>query len=253
MRPAQAARSTESILPAFQASRRRLTLALLLAFLVQPGTTVSHAQVAPSPASRFVVLLDPAHGGDDSGARLAGSSGDAIAEKDFTLALSVRLRSLLEARGIQVVTTRESDATLSSDQRAQIANHAVAQACLVLHGAMSGAGVHLFLSSLQPSQPARFVPWQAAQASWVTRSVALAGVLNSALLHAGSTVTLGRTALTTVDRMACPAVAIEVAPDSAAKKSSGNTSGLDDAAYQARIAEALAAGLLEWREEGKQP
>ncbi len=255
MRPAPAARSTGSMLSAFEprGGMKALAVALIVFILFTLGTAASHGQAAPVSAGRFVVLLDPAHGGDDSGARLPGPADQTAAEKEFTLALSVRLRSLLEARGIQAVTTRESDATLTGDQRAQIANHAAAQACLVLHGTMSGSGVHLFLSSLRPAQPARFVPWKTAQASWVARSVALAGVLNSALLHAGTTVTLGRTALTTVDSMACPAVAVEIAPDNPTKSGSGKPSGLNDAAYQARIAEALAAGLLEWREEGRQP
>jgi hypothetical protein len=97
------------------------------------------------------------------------------------------------ARGIQVVTTRESDATVEPDKRAEIANHARAEACLSLHASESGSGVHLFTSSLAPAQPARFAAWKTAQAAWVTRSLALAGVLNSALLHAGMSVTLGRT------------------------------------------------------------
>jgi N-acetylmuramoyl-L-alanine amidase len=68
-------------------------------------------------------------------------------EKTFTLALSVRLRSLLGARGIQVVTTRESDSTVDLNRRAEIANQAKAQACLTLHATESGSGVHLFARS----------------------------------------------------------------------------------------------------------
>src|SRR5438477_634697 len=64
-----------------------------------------------------------------------------------------------------------------------------------------------------PATPARFVAWKTAQAAWITRSLALAGVLNSALLHAGTTVTLGRTPLPGIESMTCPAVAIEVAPE----------------------------------------
>ncbi len=172
-------------------------------------------------------------------------------EKAYTLGLSVKLRSLLTARGISVVTTRESDVSLDATQRAAIANHARAQACLSLHASMNGAGVHLFISSLAPAQDANFVPWKTAQAAWVSRSVALAGVLNSALVHGGLTVTLGRTALTTIDSMTCPAVAVEVAPESGRGGDSGVS--LDDPAYQAKVADALAAALLEWRAEGAQP
>jgi N-acetylmuramoyl-L-alanine amidase len=191
------------------------------------------------------VVLDAAHGGNDPGGHLANES-----EKAFSLALSVRLRSLLGARGIQVITTRESDSTVESNRRAEIANHANAQACLSLHGSQSGSGVHLFASSLPPAQPARFPAWKTAQAGWVTRSLSLAGVVNSALQHAGLPVTLGRTALPAIDSMTCPAIAIEIAPNRAA----GNTkTGLDDPGYQAQIAEALAAAMLEWKAEGRQP
>ncbi len=205
------------------------------------------AQAPPPPAippARFVVVLDAAHGGDDTGGRMANGQ----LEKNLTLALSVRLRSLLGARGIQVVTTRESDATVDLNRRAEIANRAQAQACLSLHASESGSGVHLFASSLSPAQPARFAAWKTAQAAWVTRSLALEGVLNSALQQAQMSVTLGRTTLPGVDSMTCPAVAVEIAPERDADKKV--TAGLDDADYQARVAAALAAALLEWRSDG---
>ena len=202
------------------------------------------AQPAPAaPQARYVVVLDAAHGGDDAGGRLANG----LEEKSFTLALSVRLRSLLAARGIQVVTTRESDAAVEPERRAEIANHAQAQACLSLHASQSGSGVHLFTSSLAPATTTRFAAWKTAQSGWVTRSLSLAGVLNSALQHAGMSVTLGRTTLPGIDSMTCPAVAVEIAPERGADQKT--TAGLDDAQYQARLAAALAAALLEWRTE----
>lgn len=216
-----------------------------MAAAAQLATAQSPLPVVPQ--ARFVVVLDAAHGGDDPGGRLAGNQ----LEKSFTLALSVRLRSLLAARGIQAVTTRESDANVSPDRRAEIANHAQAEACLSLHASQSGSGVHLFASSLTPAQPARFSAWKTAQAAWVTRSLALAGVLNSALLHAGMTVTLGRTSLPAVDSMICPVVAVEIAPE---RGSDNKTlTALDDPDYQARVAAALAAALLEWRSEARRP
>jgi N-acetylmuramoyl-L-alanine amidase len=211
------------------------------------ATQLAAAQAPPVPAAppaRFVVVLDAAHGGDDTGGRLANNQ----LEKDFTLALSVRLRSLLGARGIQVVTTRESNAAVELIRRAEIANRAQAQACLSLHASESGSGVHLFTSSLAPALPARFAAWKTAQAAWVTRSLALEGVLNSALQHAQMSVTMGRTTLPGIDSMTCPAVAVEIAPEVGPDKKV--TATLDDAGYQARVAAALAAALLEWRTDG---
>jgi N-acetylmuramoyl-L-alanine amidase len=219
---------------------------LLFALIVLPA----HPQAPSSPPARFVVLLDAAHGGDDAGSSLMAQSGQAQVEKTYTLALSVRLRSLLGARGITVVTSRESDTNLGAQQRGEIADHAQAQACLTLHASASGTGVHLFLSSLPPAQPARFMPWKTAQAAYIDRSIALAGVLNSALAHAGMKVTLGRTALTSIDSMTCPAIAIEVAPE---PNPGGGLIDVGDPAYQARIATAIAAGMLQWRAEPRQP
>src|SRR3984957_20883667 len=69
-------------------------------------TTPNAPPSAPAtvrPVSRFAVVIDAAHGGSDTGARLS----DRLLEKDLDLTLSVRLRSTLAAPGIPVVTTRE--------------------------------------------------------------------------------------------------------------------------------------------------
>jgi N-acetylmuramoyl-L-alanine amidase len=63
------------------------------------------------------VVLDPGHGGKDPGA--IGVSG--IREKDVTLDLARRLRPRLEARGFQVVLTRNSDRFLSLEERTALA------------------------------------------------------------------------------------------------------------------------------------
>lgn len=219
--------------------------ALSISLAGAPPALAQQVPAAPSP--RFMVVLDAAHGGDEPGGRF----NDGQVEKAVTLALSVRLRSLLAARGIQVVTTRESDANVEPARRAEIANHANAQACLSLHATEIGAGIHLYASSLAPAPAVHWTAWKTAQAPWVTRSLALAGVLNSTLLHAGDSVTLGRTSLPTVDSMACPAVAIEIAPE---RGSNGKvTAAIDDPSYQARVASTLAAALLEWRTEAREP
>jgi N-acetylmuramoyl-L-alanine amidase len=227
-----------------QAFRSLHRLSVIAAILIAVPSVAQQAPPAPvAPPPRFVVVLDAAHGGDDTGGHLA----DGQLEKALTLALSMRLRSLLGARGIQVATTRESDIAVDPNKRAEIANRAQAQACLSLHASESGSGVHLYASSLAPIRAVRFAPWKTAQAAWVTRSLAMEGTLNSALLHAGMSVTLGRTSLPPMDSMTCPAVAVEIAPE--LDKDKKIVSALDDPAYQARVATALAAALLEWRSE----
>ena len=215
----------------------------------QPAPAASVQPAPVQPVARFVVVIDAAHGGEDSGAQLAG----AVAEKTVTLAMSVRLRSLLTARGFQVVTTREGNVKLDPDARAQVANRAGAgggaAACLSLHASEAGNGVHIFVSSLAPAAPTRFLAWKTAQSAYVTRSLQLASVVNSAFERgsdAGPIVAnLARTSLPGVDSMACPAVALEIAP---VRDSDGQVeTEATDADYQSRIVDALAAALLEWR------
>lgn len=211
------------------------------------------AQTPAASGARFVVVLDAAHGGSDQGARLSngGNASQTQTEKNFTQSFALRLRSLLAARGIAVVATREGDATVDAGHRAESANHARATACLSLHASASGSGVHLYVSSLAPAEPGHLFAWKTAQAVYVTRSLALAGNLNAALGHAQIPVTLGRTALAGIDSMSCPAVAVELAPLLSAKHT--QTAALSDANYQARVAQALAAALVQWRTQAVQP
>lgn len=242
--PAGSSSGPALLLPA----RRWLGRAALLCALLG-GAAALAAQAPGMGGSRSVVVLDPAHGGADAGAHLAFSDGSNQDEKAFTLALSTRLRALLAARGFMVYTTRDGDLSIEASQRAVVANHTRAQACLSLHATTSGSGIHLYISSLTPPSDAVRVPaWKTAQSTYVTRSLALAGVINAAMTNASLSVTLGRTALPGMDSMTCPAVAVEVAPSPAGKQTPG---ALDDPAYQARVASALAAALVQWRSEGQ--
>ena len=234
----------------------------VVGWLVALGLVIGLPGLAQTPSSpprmgtqgRFVVVLDAAHGGDDGG----GQVGSAVAEKTVTLQLSVRLRSLLTARGFTVLTTREGNVNLDGDARAQIVNHAGAAACLSFHASASGTGVHLFVSSLEQKQPTRFLAWKTAQSAYVARSLKLAGALNSAFAHSGDSgsdagkagaepihATLARASLPGVDSMACPAVAVEVAPIRGTDRAV--VTDVTDAQYQAQIVETLAAALLEWK------
>ena len=99
------------------------------------------------------------------------------------------------------------------DRRAAIANHARAAACLSLHATESGAGVHLYTSSLDPAQATHFIAWKTAQAAVdhaQPRPRRRAQFRAAARRHQ---VTLGRTPLPGVDSMTCPAIAIEIAPE----------------------------------------
>jgi N-acetylmuramoyl-L-alanine amidase len=73
---------------------------------------------APTPREPFaVVVLDPGHGGQDSGAKVGS-----MLEKDFTLDVAQRVDRLLQAEGLATVMTRVGDAYVSLADRAALAN-----------------------------------------------------------------------------------------------------------------------------------
>lgn len=221
--------------------RRLLIVALLV---LSPSLVLAQQlpeRAVPAPATpQFVVVLDAAHGGADTGAHLANH----VEEKNLVVALAIRLRSMLAARGIAVITTREGDPTLPPAKRAAMANAQHAAACLVLHATESGSGIHLFTSSLPPAAPRTFLPWETAQAAYLQQSQRLSAEINSAMTHAEIPVTLGRTALQPLDNMTCPAAAVEIAP---LTRAGAITATLQDADYQSRILAALAAAIDGWR------
>lgn len=223
-------------------------------------SSIPRPAVAHPAELRFAVVVDAAHGGGDNGAALVSGA----LEKNYTLALAMRLRVLLNARGIHAILTRSSDGAVDPLSRATTANHAHASACVLLHATATGNGVHLFTSSLAPARrriavdstagdsPSadstggdrrrNFLPWQTAQASYETESLRLESDVNSALAEQHVPVLLDRTSLAPLDSLACPAVAVEVAPLDA------NTLVVDEA-YREKMAQALAAALVAWHSD----
>jgi len=222
-----------------------------------PGAAL--AQLSAGGFNRTLVVLDPAHGGGDTGSRI----NDQIVEKDVTLALAFRVRSLLAARGFTVVMTRDSDAAappsaapapsapaapLSLDDRAGIANHARPVACLLLHATASGVGVHLYTSELDPTAgEAVPAPWLTAQSAWVAQSQKLANQIGSAVGRAKVPLVVSRASVRPVDSLTCPALVVELAP------AGSDVTSINDAGYQQHIAEALAGALVFWQNQAEPP
>ncbi len=208
----------------------------------QSGTSLPALPPARPAQPRFLVILDPAHGGSDLGAHLNAQ----LAEKDLVLRLADTLRSALHDQGIETIATRSGDAAVTAVHRAEIANRQKPAACILLHATTSGSGVHLFTSSEAPAAAVPLLPWDAAQAPFIQQSLKLSSEINSAMTHAEIPVTLGRTSLQPLDNMACPAVAVEVAP----LVSRGNIgTPLTDAAYQQQLVGALAAAVAAWQRD----
>jgi N-acetylmuramoyl-L-alanine amidase len=88
----------------------------------RPTSPPPVALPAPPPARTLArtVVIDPGHGGDETGA--VGPGG--LLEKDVTLDIARRLAAVLARGGsIRPVLTRTSDTLVALDERAAIANH----------------------------------------------------------------------------------------------------------------------------------
>ncbi len=111
-----------------------------LAKTINPLLSKSAGAVSTAP----VIVLDPGHGGQDSGTRsvLPGKF-----EKDLTLDWALRLRDLLTARGWQVRMTRTNDCDLSIPARVAFADEVKADLFVSLH--FNSAGGKLSESGLE--------------------------------------------------------------------------------------------------------
>jgi len=158
----------------------------------------------PPPGGLRAIVIDPGHGGDETGAR--GSQG--IVEKNITLSVARRLKAALETRlGVRVLLTREGDQTVPLDQRASLANNNKADLFLSLHAnasvrpSVSGAEV-FFLSLAEYGDEAQeaaraqsetlpvlgggnrdieVVLWEMAQARHIEQSAAFAKAIEASL------------------------------------------------------------------------
>jgi N-acetylmuramoyl-L-alanine amidase len=115
-----------------------------------PTTTDRPSTTSTAPGAGYVVVIDPGHQGKGNPApepigpgaaqtKPKVSSGTAgvstgIPESELVLAVSLKLRDILDAAGVQVVMTRTTqDVDLSNIQRAQIANQAGADLFVRVH------------------------------------------------------------------------------------------------------------------------
>jgi N-acetylmuramoyl-L-alanine amidase len=105
------------------------------------------------------IAIDPGHGGDDEGAK--GAAG--AKEKELTLTVARRIRSVLEARlGIRVLLTRDDDRTVALDSRTALANNNKADLYISLHANASrratAAGATVYYAEFDKTTARSAVP-----------------------------------------------------------------------------------------------
>ncbi len=217
-----------------------LTLALITVAwgsLSTPGT----APVA-APLHQALILLDPGHGGPDPGAL----SAEGTLEKDVVLAVGLKLQDHLEAAGLSVIMTRETDTDLSEmpgaslrarkradlQRRVEIMNVSGADAVISIHA-----------NAIAASR------WQGAQVFYhpdrAPENQLLAECIQEELVHITRETTreinVSRDKYI-LDNVWLPVVIVEVGFLSNPREAAL----LDDPGYQDRIAWAITVGIMRY-------
>jgi N-acetylmuramoyl-L-alanine amidase len=112
----------------------------------------------PSTAPFALVVLDPGHGGQDSGTIKNG-----MVEKDLALDLAHRVERLLRDRGLVVALTRADDTYVSLQDRATMANKQPEAVFVSIHfdeaGRSAATGIETYYAAHPVSLPAQVVSW----------------------------------------------------------------------------------------------
>ncbi len=202
-----------------------------------PGAAAGMAAAAAHPA--YLVVVDAGHGGEERGAALS----DKLAEKDVTLAFARKLRGELQARGINTLMLRDSDATISLEQRADTVNASRAAVYVALHAASLGTGVRVYTAML-PAVPTRqqlFVPWEMAQAGHTAASRVVADAVVEEIGKRELPSSVVAAPVRPLNNLTSAAIAVEVSLPGPQVET------LNSAAYQQQVAAAIASGIANAR------
>ncbi len=239
----------------------------------RPPGQAGSTRVAPAT----VIVLDPGHGGVETGA--VGPGG--VQEKEVVLDLARRLQAALQKEpGVAVVLTRDEDRQVARDERTAIANQNRAELFVSLHlnssPAKGAAGAETyFLSAEATDDEARTVAgveneaarrgeavvqtaagggqtldlilWDLAQNQYLAESARLAQAVQRELNELAGTKDRGvrQAPFTVLMGATMPAILVEVGFVSNAAEAAK----LKDGAYRDRIVEALARAIQGFRQQ----
>jgi N-acetylmuramoyl-L-alanine amidase len=183
----------------------------------------------------FFAVIDAAHGGTERGAGLS----DELPERDVCLSFARHLLKELQARGISALILRDSDATLSLDQRASLTNSAHPAIYIVLHAATQGQAVRVYTALIPYSGNAvgAFQPWEAAQAPYIRTAVVAATSVAAELRKHNIPARVLSAPLRPLNNVVAAALAVEVSsPDD-------DLADLVAPSYQQSVAAGIADGI----------
>ena len=201
-----------------------------------------------APAPFTLVVLDPGHGGQDSGA-MCGT----IFEKDLTLDIAQRVDRLLQSQGLATLMTRVGDSYVSLQDRAAVTNRARDCIFVSIHfneSKKTASGVETYFAEHQAAPAPRLVSWipffQGPAAENPTlASQSLAGFIQEAMIARTKAPNRGTKAeqFFVIANVSAPAVLIEAGflnKDEIAKLESND--------YRDQMAAAISEGILRYRD-----
>ncbi len=198
------------------------------------------------------IVLDPGHGGKDTG-KVNGPYK--YTEKAATLDTAARLKILLEKQGFEVVFTRTRDVFVDLDDRPALATKAKADLFISLHynagpaGDSSSDGIETYC--LTPAGQKSTNAGKAKSTTGVepgnrfdTANMALGWGIQRRLVKSTGADDRGvrRARFAVLRTLTCPGVLIEGGFMSSRKEGAL----IADAAYRQKIAEAVAAGIVDY-------
>ncbi len=198
---------------------------------------------ALSAGALRVIVIDPGHGGLDSGTRAHGTL-----EKDITLELARRLRRALQRRlDTTVILTRDGDGELVGEARSAIANNNGADLFISLHVGFSSDPTESSSSLFLVETPAEvlreapatnlFQPWYAVHRRSSAGSVQFATTLQQSLVDAipGWQFPIRRAPISVLTSSSMPGLLLELGN----ANNEANLRALTDAGFQGRLIDAI--------------
>jgi N-acetylmuramoyl-L-alanine amidase len=231
-----------------------LGLALMVAsfvwwqFLLTPPRPVISSGRTGAPGPFTLVVLDPGHGGQDSGA-ICGS----IYEKDLTLDVAQRVDRLLQAQGVATLMTRVGDSYVSLQDRAAVTNRARDCIFVSIHfneSKKTASGVETYYAEHQTAPAPHLVSWipffqgPAAESPTIA-SQSLARFIQEAMIARTKAPDRGTKAeqLFVIDHVAVPAVLVE-----AGFLNKEEIAKVETNDYREQMAAAISEGILRYRD-----
>jgi len=217
----------------------------------RPAFKAQSQATRPGTSKPFaVVILDPGHGGQDSGAMCAG-----VMEKDLTLDVARRVDRLLDSEGIATLMTRLGDSYVSLADRAAFGNRVNDGIFISIHfnedNKPVASGVETYYAAHQLNSGSTFASWlpffsRPPSNSPKPESQSLAGFIQEALVARTRSIDRGTQAkqFFVIANVTSPAVLIE----GGFITNKDELSKLVSEDYRDQLAAAVADGVLRYRD-----